>query len=38
MRDAEAMLRQLGTPATMVAATAESLERIASEKKVAAPR
>jgi 3-hydroxyisobutyrate dehydrogenase-like beta-hydroxyacid dehydrogenase len=38
MRDAEAMLRELGTPTTMVTATAESLERIASEKKVAALR
>jgi 3-hydroxyisobutyrate dehydrogenase-like beta-hydroxyacid dehydrogenase len=38
MRDAEAMLRELGTPATMVTATAESLERIASEKKVLAHR
>jgi 3-hydroxyisobutyrate dehydrogenase-like beta-hydroxyacid dehydrogenase len=34
MRDAEAMLHELGTPATMVTATAESLERIAAEKKV----
>jgi 3-hydroxyisobutyrate dehydrogenase-like beta-hydroxyacid dehydrogenase len=34
MRDAEAMLRELGTPTTMVTATAESLERIAGEKKV----
>jgi 3-hydroxyisobutyrate dehydrogenase-like beta-hydroxyacid dehydrogenase len=34
MRDAEAMLRDLGTPTTMVTATAESLERIAGEKKV----
>jgi 3-hydroxyisobutyrate dehydrogenase-like beta-hydroxyacid dehydrogenase len=34
MRDAEAMLRELGTPTTMVTATAESLERIAREKKV----
>ena len=32
--DAEAMLRDLGTPTTMVTATAESLERIAGEKKV----
>jgi 3-hydroxyisobutyrate dehydrogenase-like beta-hydroxyacid dehydrogenase len=38
MRDAEAMLRELGTPTVMVTATAESLERIASEKKVAAHR
>jgi 3-hydroxyisobutyrate dehydrogenase-like beta-hydroxyacid dehydrogenase len=38
MRDAEAMLRELGTPTTMVTATAESLERIASEKKVPAHR
>jgi 3-hydroxyisobutyrate dehydrogenase-like beta-hydroxyacid dehydrogenase len=38
MRDAEAMLRELGTAATMVTATAESLERIASEKKVPALR
>jgi 3-hydroxyisobutyrate dehydrogenase-like beta-hydroxyacid dehydrogenase len=29
MRDAEAMLRELGTPTTMATATAESLERIA---------
>lgn len=34
MRDAEAMLRDLGTPTTMVTATAESLERIAGENKV----
>lgn len=34
MRDAETMLRELGTPTTMVTATAESLERIVSEKKV----
>ncbi len=34
MRDAEAMLRELGTPTTMAAATAESLERIASEMPV----
>jgi 3-hydroxyisobutyrate dehydrogenase-like beta-hydroxyacid dehydrogenase len=34
MRDAETMLRELGTPTTMVTATAESLERIAGEKKV----
>jgi len=34
MRDAEAMLRELATPTTMVTATAESLERIAREKKV----
>jgi 3-hydroxyisobutyrate dehydrogenase-like beta-hydroxyacid dehydrogenase len=34
MRDAEAMLLELGTPTTIVTATAESLERIASEKKV----
>ena len=32
MRDAEAMLRELGTPATMCTATAESLERIARER------
>jgi len=32
MRDAEAMLLDLGTPTTMTTATAESLERIASEK------
>jgi len=38
MRDAEALLRELGTPATMAAATAESLERTASEKKVPAQR
>lgn len=38
MRDAETMLRELGTPTTMVAATAESLERIASEKKVLSPQ
>jgi 3-hydroxyisobutyrate dehydrogenase-like beta-hydroxyacid dehydrogenase len=38
MHDAEAMLRELGTPATMVTATAESLERIAREKKVPAHR
>jgi 3-hydroxyisobutyrate dehydrogenase-like beta-hydroxyacid dehydrogenase len=38
MRDAEAMLRELGTPTTMVTATAESLERIAREKKVPAHR
>jgi 3-hydroxyisobutyrate dehydrogenase-like beta-hydroxyacid dehydrogenase len=38
MRDAEAMLRELGTPRTMVAATAESLERIAREKKALVPR
>ncbi len=38
MRDAEAMLRELGTPLTMVTATAESLERIAGEKKVPAHR
>jgi 3-hydroxyisobutyrate dehydrogenase-like beta-hydroxyacid dehydrogenase len=31
MRDAEAMLRELGTPTTMVTATAESLERIAQD-------
>ena len=30
MRDAEAMLRELGTPTTMATATAESLERIAN--------
>jgi hypothetical protein len=34
MRDAESMLRELGTSTTMVTATAESLERIAGEKKV----
>jgi len=33
MRDAEAMLRELGTPTTMAAAAAESLERIALERK-----
>jgi 3-hydroxyisobutyrate dehydrogenase-like beta-hydroxyacid dehydrogenase len=38
MRDAEAMLLELGTPTTMVTATAESLERIAREKKVSAHR
>jgi 3-hydroxyisobutyrate dehydrogenase-like beta-hydroxyacid dehydrogenase len=38
MRDAETMLRELGTPTTMVTATAESLERIAGQKKVAAHR
>ena len=38
MRDAESMLIELGTPTTMVTATAESLERIASEKKVPAHR
>jgi 3-hydroxyisobutyrate dehydrogenase-like beta-hydroxyacid dehydrogenase len=38
MRDAETMLRELGTPTTMVTATAESLERIASEKKVLSSR
>lgn len=38
MRDAEAMLRELGTPTTMVTATAESLERIAGETKAAAHR
>jgi 3-hydroxyisobutyrate dehydrogenase-like beta-hydroxyacid dehydrogenase len=38
MRDAEAMLRELGTPTALVTATAESLERIASEKKVPAHR
>jgi 3-hydroxyisobutyrate dehydrogenase-like beta-hydroxyacid dehydrogenase len=38
MRDAEAMLRELGTPTTMAAATAESLERIAGEKKVLSSR
>jgi 3-hydroxyisobutyrate dehydrogenase-like beta-hydroxyacid dehydrogenase len=32
MRDAEAMCRELGTPATMAEATAESLERIARER------
>ncbi len=35
MRDAEAMLRELGTPTTMVTATAESLERIANRVPVA---
>lgn len=38
MRDAEAMLTELGTPVTMATATAESLERIAREKKVFAHR
>lgn len=38
MRDAEAMLRDLGTPTAMVTATAESLERIAREAMVPAPR
>jgi 3-hydroxyisobutyrate dehydrogenase-like beta-hydroxyacid dehydrogenase len=38
MRDAETMLRELGTPTTMVTATAESLERIVREKKVPAHR
>lgn len=38
MRDAEAMLLELGTPTTMVTAAAESLERIAREKKVLAHR
>jgi 3-hydroxyisobutyrate dehydrogenase-like beta-hydroxyacid dehydrogenase len=33
MRDAEAMLRELGTPTTMAAATAASLERIAGETR-----
>jgi 3-hydroxyisobutyrate dehydrogenase-like beta-hydroxyacid dehydrogenase len=33
MRDAEAMLRELGTPTTMARAAAESLERIAHERK-----
>ena len=33
MRDAEAMLRELGTPTTMVTATAESLERIVTRKE-----
>jgi 3-hydroxyisobutyrate dehydrogenase-like beta-hydroxyacid dehydrogenase len=32
MRDAEAMLLELGTPTAMVTATAESLERIAAER------
>jgi 3-hydroxyisobutyrate dehydrogenase-like beta-hydroxyacid dehydrogenase len=32
MRDAETMLLDLGTPTTMVTATAESLERIAAER------
>ncbi len=34
MRDAEAMLRELGTPTTMATATAESLERIAGDVPV----
>jgi 3-hydroxyisobutyrate dehydrogenase-like beta-hydroxyacid dehydrogenase len=34
MRDAEAMLRELGTPTTMATATAESLERIAKDAPV----
>ena len=38
MRDAETMLRELGTPTTMCTAAAESLERIAREKQVLAPR
>lgn len=38
MRDAEAMLRELGTPATIAAATAESLERIARDRRVPAHR
>jgi 3-hydroxyisobutyrate dehydrogenase-like beta-hydroxyacid dehydrogenase len=38
MRDAESMLRELKTPTTMCAAAAESLERIAHEKTVLAPR
>jgi 3-hydroxyisobutyrate dehydrogenase-like beta-hydroxyacid dehydrogenase len=38
MRDAETMLRELGTPTTMVTATAESLERIAREKQVLSSR
>jgi 3-hydroxyisobutyrate dehydrogenase-like beta-hydroxyacid dehydrogenase len=38
MRDAQAMLRDLGTPTTMVAATAASLERIAREMKVHSSR
>jgi 3-hydroxyisobutyrate dehydrogenase-like beta-hydroxyacid dehydrogenase len=38
MRDAETMLRELGTPTAMVTATAESLERIAGEKKVLSSR
>jgi 3-hydroxyisobutyrate dehydrogenase-like beta-hydroxyacid dehydrogenase len=38
MRDAEAMLRELGTPTVMAAATAESLERIAREKRRLQPR
>ena len=38
MRDAEAMLLDLGTPTAMVTATAESLERIACEKKVLSSR
>ena len=36
MRDSEAMLVDLGTPTTMVTATAESLERIAGERKAVA--
>ena len=38
MRDAEAMLRELGTATEMVTATAESLERIAAERTVPAHR
>jgi len=38
MRDAEAMLFELGTPTTMVSATAESLERIAAERGAAVHR
>jgi 3-hydroxyisobutyrate dehydrogenase-like beta-hydroxyacid dehydrogenase len=38
MRDAEAMLIELGTPTTMVTATAESLERIAAERGAAVHR
>jgi hypothetical protein len=37
MRDAEAMVRELGTPTTMATATAESLERIASAAPVTVP-
>ena len=38
MRDAEAMLLELGTPTAMVTATAESLERIAAERGAAVHR
>jgi 3-hydroxyisobutyrate dehydrogenase-like beta-hydroxyacid dehydrogenase len=38
MRDAEAMLRELGTATEMVTATAESLERILDEQKQPAHR